>query len=109
MYSSTSSVYKIRPTLSLLRMAEKASTLASSAASSRLVCAAEPKLPEALTSTSNKIVSSRSSVNFFTNGRPARAVTFQSIVRTSSPATYSRTSYKKSFEIAAAKRYARPP
>ena len=40
------------------------------------------------------MVSSRSSVNFFTNGRPVRAVTFQSIVRTSSPGTYSRTSSK---------------
>jgi hypothetical protein len=59
-----------------------------------LALRAEPKLPEALTSTSRRMVSSRSSVNFLTNGRPARAVTFQSIVRTSSPATYSRTSSK---------------
>ena len=75
-------------------MAEKASTLASSAARSRLLIAADPKFPEALISTSKKIVSSRSSVNFFTNGRPARAVTFQSMVRTSSPGMYSRTSSK---------------
>ncbi len=40
------------------------------------------------------MVSSRSSRNFFTNGRPARAVTFQSMLRTSSPGTYSRTSSK---------------
>ena len=39
MYCSIWSVNSIRPTLSLLRMAEKASTLASSAASSRLLCA----------------------------------------------------------------------
>ena len=82
------------PTLSLLRMAENASTLASSAAISRLLCAVEPKLPEALTSTSRRMVSSRSSVNFLTKGWPARAVTFQSIMRTSSPGTYSRTSSK---------------
>ena len=50
-----------------------------------LALRAEPKLPEALTSTSSRMVSSRSSVNFLTNGRPARAVTFQSMVRTSSP------------------------
>lgn len=45
-------------------------------------------------STIRRIVSSRSSVNFFTKGRPARAVTFQSMVRTSSPGLYSRTSSK---------------
>ncbi len=50
-------------------------------------CAPDPKFPEALMSTSRNIVSSRSSVNFLTNGRPARAVTFQSMVRTSSPGT----------------------
>ena len=85
MYCSTWSVNRINPTLSLLRMAEKARTLASSAANSRLLWCAEPKLPDALRSTSSRIVNSRSSVNFFTNGRPARAVTFQSMVRTSSP------------------------
>src|SRR5271166_3047192 len=63
-------------------MAENAKTLASSAARSRLLRAADPKFPEALMSTSKKIVSSRSSVNFLTKGRPARAVTFQSMVRT---------------------------
>jgi len=50
-------------------------------------CVPEPKSPDALTSTMRRSVSSRSSTNFFTNGRPARAVTFQSIVRTSSPGT----------------------
>ena len=82
------------PTLSLFLIAEKASTLAISAASSRLLCAPEPKSPDALTSTMSRSVSSRSSTNFFTNGRPARAVTFQSMVRTSSPGTYSRTASK---------------
>jgi hypothetical protein len=80
--------------LSLLRTAENASTLASSAAISRLLCVPEPKSPDALTSTSSMSVNSRSSTNFLMNGRPARAVTFQSIVRTSSPGTYSRTSSK---------------
>jgi len=87
-------VYSSKPTLSLLRMAENASRLASSAAKSRLRAAAEPKFPDALMSTSRKIVSSRSSVYFLTNGLPARAVTFQSMVRTSSPGLYSRTSSK---------------
>src|SRR6202166_1732793 len=93
-YRSMRSVTRSSPTLSLLRIAEKARTLASSAARSRLLKAAEPKFPEALISTSNRIVSSRSSVNFLTKGRPARAVTFQSMVRTSSPGLYSRTSSK---------------
>jgi len=39
-------------------------------------------------------VSSRSSVNFLMNGWFSRAVTFQSIARTSSPGWYSRTSSK---------------
>ena len=52
---------------------------------------AEPKSPDAETSTRSQTTSSRSSWNCLTNGRPARAVTFQSMVRTSSPGTYSRT------------------
>ena len=39
-----------------------------------------------------KGVSSRSSLNRFMKGCPVRAVTFQSMVRTSSPGTYGRTS-----------------
>src|SRR6267154_6796492 len=93
-YRSTRSVTSSRPTLSLLRMAENARTLASSAARSRLLKEPDPKFPDALISTSRKMVSSRSSVNFLTKGRPARAVTFQSMVRTSSPGVYSRTSSK---------------
>src|ERR1700726_3737960 len=93
-YRSIRSVTSSSPTLSLLRMAENARTLASSAARSRLLKAAEPKFPDALISTSRRMVSSRSSVNFLTKGRPARAVTFQSMVRTSSPGVYSRTSSK---------------
>src|SRR5687768_16858629 len=67
---------------------------ATSAASSRLLSCTLPNAPEALTSTTSSTVSSRSSVNFFTNASPYRAVTFQSIVRTSSPGWYSRTSSK---------------
>src|SRR6056300_291126 len=45
-------------------------------------------------STQTNTVISRSSVNFFTKGCPIRAVTFQSIERTSSPGWYSRKSSK---------------
>src|SRR5271170_1433750 len=68
--------------------------LAAEVARSRLANASDPKFPEALMSTTRNNVSSRSSVNFLTNARPARAVTFQSMVRTSSPGLYSRTSSK---------------
>src|SRR3989449_10796422 len=91
---STPSLTRMRPTLSLLRMAEKASTEAISAASSRLDCATEPNNPEPLKSTSSITVSSRSSTNFLMNGWFIRAVTFQSMERTSSPGWYSRTSSK---------------
>ena len=70
MKSSTRSVKRSRPTLSLLRIALKASRHATSAASSRFDCETLPKLPEALTSTTSMTVSSRSSVNFLTNGVP---------------------------------------
>jgi len=73
---STSSVKRMRPTLSLLRMAEKARTEAISAASSRLDCSPEPKRPEPLRSTTSMRVSSRSSTNFLMNGWFMRAVTF---------------------------------
>ena len=94
MYSSTSSVNRINPTLSLFRTAENASTLPNSAIISSLLWEEEPNSPEALTSMMSMMVSSRSSVNFFTKVRPVRAVTFQSMVLTSSPGTYSRTSSK---------------
>src|ERR1019366_3119596 len=91
---STSSLKRMRPTLSLLRMAEEASTEAISAASARLDWPREPNRPEPLTSTTSMSVSSRSSTNFLMNGWFIRAVTFQSIARTSSPGWYSRTSSK---------------
>jgi hypothetical protein len=94
MNSSTSSVKRRSPTLSLFWMALKARIEATSAASSRLLEATLPKLPEALTSTMSMTVNSRSSVNFLTNGVFIRAVTFQSIERISSPGLYSRTSSK---------------
>ncbi len=49
------------PTLSLFRTADSASTHASSAASSRLVVAPDPKSPDAETSTNIQTTSSRSS------------------------------------------------
>jgi len=85
MKSSTRSVKSSRPTLSLFRMALNARRQATSAASSRFDCVVLPKFPEALTSTTSITVNSRSSVNFFTNALPIRAVTFQSIARISSP------------------------
>ena len=79
------SLKTIRPTLSLLVMAEKASTAQISTASSPFMRPAVPKSPEALTSTTSITVSSRSSSNTLTNGSPVRAVTFQSMLRMSSP------------------------
>ena len=73
-------------------MALKLSTAAISAMRSRLVCPSVPNKPERLTSTSSTTVSSRSSSNTFTYGLRRRAVTFQSMLRTSSPHWYSRTS-----------------
>ena len=89
---STRSEKSISPTLSPLRAAEKARSAPSIAAASVLERARLPNVPLALTSTASTTVSSRSSTNCLTCGRPVRAVTFQSMVRTSSPGTYSRTS-----------------
>src|SRR5665811_851049 len=60
--------------------------------SSRFVRYCEPNPCDAERSRSRSTVRSRSSVYFLTCGTPVRAVTFQSIVLTSSPGTYSRTS-----------------
>ena len=73
------------PTRSPLRTAAKARSAATSAARSRLTIAREPKDWEPETSTARKTVRSRSSTYFLTYGSPMRAVTFQSIERTSSP------------------------
>lgn len=55
------------------------------AAASRFDHSRLPKSIDALWSTSRCTVSSRSSAYFLMNGCPVRAVTFQSIARTSSP------------------------
>ena len=65
---------------------------ATSAATARLVCRCVPNRWLPLTSTARSTVSSRSSTNRLMNGVPIRAVTFQSMERTSSPGWYSRTS-----------------
>ena len=82
----------IRPTRSLFRIAENASTAASSAVSSRFSCWREPKFPDADMSTSSSTVISRSSVKSFMYVSFMRAETFQSMRRMSSPAMYCRTS-----------------
>src|SRR5688572_29063901 len=92
MYRSTPSANRSAPARSLLRLAASPRTAAISAARSRLSCPWVPKRVEALPSTARITVSSRSSTKRLTNGVPRRAVTFQSIVRTSSPGWYSRTS-----------------
>ena len=92
--SSTSSVKSSSATLSPFLAADMASVAAISAANSRLVRLAEPKRDDADTSTASTAVSSRSSRKRFTNGRPRRCVTFQSMSRTSSPGMYSRRSSK---------------
>jgi len=71
----------------LWRSAANPSTAHSSAASSRFSAPTVPKRIERDTSTTSSTVSSRSSTKRFTNGAPIRAVTFQSMSRTSSPGT----------------------
>jgi hypothetical protein len=66
-------------------MADIASTAASSLASSLLKRARVPKRSEPERSTASITVSSRSSMYRLTYGFRMRAVTFQSIERTSSP------------------------
>ena len=78
-------VKKITPTLSLFLMAEKASIAESSVANSLLNCSCVPKFPDADTSIKSITVISLSSSKTFTNGALYRAVTFQSMERTSSP------------------------
>jgi hypothetical protein len=84
----------IRPTLSLFLIAENASSAQISTAISAFIRCWVPNSPDALTSTTSITVSSRSSSWTLTYGDPTRAVTFQSIVRMSSPYWYSRTSAK---------------
>ena len=90
--ASMRSVKSSMPTRSFERIAENASVAAISATSSRLSCARVPKASEPDRSTASITVSSRSSRNTLTCGSPTRALTFQSIERTSSPYMYGRTS-----------------
>ena len=76
---------KFTPILSLFWIAEKARVAAISATIFFFSCFTVPKSKLFETSTSNMTVSSRSSSKTFTNGLSKRAVTFQSISRTSSP------------------------
>ena len=62
----------------------------------RLLVVCEPKSTEALKSKRNQALISRSSVNWRTCGTCRRAVTFQSIWRTSSCSWYSRRSARSS-------------
>ena len=80
-----------RPTLSWFRSAVNINTAATSTAVSILLKRNEPNEPDAEISTAKITVGSRSSQNVFTKGVPARALTFQSMLRISSPGTYSRT------------------
>src|SRR5258708_13918931 len=82
------------PTLSLLLIADKASTAQLSVIRAFLGACTVPKRELALTSTSSITVNSRSSSNSLLKGWLNRAETFQSMNRISSPAAYSRTSRK---------------
>ena len=86
------SLKKITPILSLFWIAEKASVAASSVITSCYIADIVPNWRDAETSMRSITVSSRSSSKTFTKGLRKRAVTFQSIVRISSPYWYSRTS-----------------
>ena len=79
------SLKAIAPTRSLLAAAEKPSSPATSTAKRRTLRPVVPKAPEGLKSITISSVRSRSSTNSLTYGAPRRAVTFQSIRRTSSP------------------------
>ena len=80
----------------MLLTAQKATSAANSAVTARLGCAWVPNRWLPLRSAASTMVSSRSSTYRLTNAAPVRAVTFQSIPRTSSPGWYSRTSSNSS-------------
>ena len=82
------------PVLSLFCMAEKARVAAISVRISFLNTPSVPKNSEPLTSTISIRVSSLSSSKTLTKGSLYRAVTFQSMLRMSSPYWYCRTSLK---------------
>ncbi len=89
---STRSVKVIRPARSLLKSAAKLMSATTSAAVPRRPASGNAAYCEAERSTAQRTASSRSSTYSFTQGSPRRAVTFQSMKRTSSPGMYSRTS-----------------
>lgn len=91
MYFVTRSEKRSNPTRSWFSTAANAKTEVSSAAMSPLRQSTDPNDIDPETSTAMSTVRSRSSTNCFTCGTPLRAVTFQSIVRMSSPGWYSRT------------------
>ena len=94
MYFSILLLKKITPTLSLLLTALKAITAAISVIRSFFLLPTVPNKLLVLISTKSIRVNSLSSSNTLEKGVENRALTFQSIKRTSSPALYSFTSRK---------------
>ena len=80
------------PTRLPCRLIRRDNTPTKPCSTSLLRCSPEPKLSEGLRSSKNQAVISRSSVNTLTCGCCRRAVTFQSMCRTSSWCWYSRRS-----------------
>ena len=72
------------------RVATWPSTRATPSATSALRRSAVPKVIEAEASSTSQVVSARSATSTRTCGSPVRAVTFQSMRRTSSPGSYGR-------------------
>ena len=92
--SSSSLSNRIAPTWLPPRVRSRANVVASSHRTSSFGRSIGPKPIEGDRSSSSHAVSSRSSAYWRTNGVSIRAVTFQSMCRTSSPASYSRRSRK---------------
>ena len=93
---SIRSVATMRPTRSPFRMALKASRAATSLATRSFGALRVPNCSLAERSTTSMTVISRSSTKTLTNASFILALTFQSMVRTSSPGWYGRTSRKAS-------------
>ena len=74
----------------------RASTVTNSVDTARFFTFSEPKSTDGLMSSRNHAATSRSSLNSRTYGVCSRAVTFQSMWRTSSPYWYSRRSARSS-------------
>ena len=93
---STPAPYSSAPTRLPCRVSSRASTATNSADTWRLRSMPEPKSTDGLRSSRNHAAISRSSVNTRTCGVCMRAVTFQSMWRTSSCIWYSRRSARSS-------------